>query len=143
VDLDARADLDADPDVVFAALADLATYPRWLTIVARADPVADRSEPTWDVDLAARIGPFSRTKRLRMVRTHHDATERTVRFERREDDGPTDNPWILTSTTTPDAEVHVHLHYGGALFPGADLVLRRDVDRAGERLQLHLDDAGS
>jgi hypothetical protein len=139
VDLDARANLDADPDAVFAALADLGTYPEWLSIVGGAKPVDGRTEPTWDVDLAARVGPFTRTKRLRMVRTEHDPLERRARFERREDDGPTDNPWILTAETTPASEVHVHLHYGGSLFPGADLVLRRDVDRAGARLQRHLD----
>jgi hypothetical protein len=141
VDLDARAAIDADPDAAFAALADLTTYPRWLTIVATAMPVRDE---TWDIELAARIGPFTRTKRLRMVRTGHDATRRTVRFERREDDGPTDNEWILTAeatTTTATATrtaVRVQLHYGGTLFPGADLVLKRDVDRAGERLERYL-----
>jgi hypothetical protein len=84
-----------------------------------------------------------------MVRTAHDAAGRTVRFERREDDGPTDHDWVLTAeatatataaataTSTP-AEVHVHLHYGGTLFPGADLVLKRDVDRAGVRLERYL-----
>jgi hypothetical protein len=137
VDLDARAPIDADPDLVFAALADLATYPHWLTIVATAAPVPLDDE-TWDVDLAGRIGPFTRTKRVRMTRTHHDPDARAVRFERREADGPTDNAWILTADATQPREVHVHLHYGGALLPGADLLLRGDVARAGERLERYL-----
>jgi hypothetical protein len=135
VDLDARARLAADPDVAFAALADLGTYPHWLSIVARVTPVR---EETWDIDLAARIGPFTRTKRIRMIRTEHDLALRHARFERREDDGPTDHEWILTAEASPTAEVRVRLHYGGALFPGADLVLRRDIDRAGERLDRYL-----
>ena len=140
MDLDARAALDADPDRVFQALADLATYPHWLTIVATAAPEPS-TDDTWSVELAGRIGPFTRKKWVRMVRTHADAEARTVRFERQEQDGRHHNEWILTGSTTPDAQVHVHLHYGGGRnLPGADLLLRQEVRNAGEKLQRHLDD---
>lgn len=140
MDLDARARLPgADPDVVYAVLADLATYPHWLTIVATAVPEPG-AEGAWAVDLAGRIGPFTKTKRVRMVRTDADPGARTVRFERQEQDGRHHNAWVLTGGTTPDAEVHVHLHYGGGRnLPGADLLLRQEVRNAGGRLQRYLD----
>lgn len=140
MDLDARATLSADPDRVFAALCDLATYPHWLTIVARA-AAEPGTDDTWSIELAGRIGPFTRTKRVRMVRTRSDAAERAVRFERRELDGRHHNEWILTGSTTPSGEVHVHLHYGGGRsLPGADLLLRQEVRNAGQKLQRYLDD---
>lgn len=139
MDLDARATLDADPDTVFVALADLGTYPHWLTIVASATPERGTSD-AWSVELAGRIGPFTKTKRVRMVRTGADAVRRTVRFERREQDGRDHNAWVLTGSTTPEAEVHVHLHYGGGRsLPGADLLLRQEVRNAGAKLQRYLD----
>lgn len=139
MDLDARATLDADPDTVYAALADLATYPHWLTIVASAVLEAGTTD-TWSIELAGRIGPFTKKKRVRMVRTEADPGERTVRFERREQDVRTHNEWILTGSTTPAAEVHIHLHYGGGRsLPGADLLLRQEVRNAGTKLQRFLE----
>ena len=141
MDLDARAALDADPDVIFAALADLGTYPHWLTIVASATPEPD-TDDAWSIELAGRIGPFTKRKRVRMVRTGADPAARTVRFERAEQDGRPHNAWVLTGSTTPEGRVHVHLHYGGGRnLPGADLLLRQEVRSAGERLQRHLDGA--
>ena len=139
MDLDARATLRADPDAVYAALADLTTYPSWLTIVASAvaEPATDDA---WSIELAGRIGPFTKRKRVRMVRTAADPVTRTVRFERHELDGRAHNPWILTGGTTPEGEVHVHLHYGGGrTLPGADLLLRQEVRNAGTKLQRYLD----
>ena len=140
MDLDARATLDADPDTVFAALADLATYPYWLTIVASATPEPGTSD-TWSIELAGRIGPFTKRKRVRMVRTEADPEARTVRFERDEQDGRHHTEWVLTGSTTPAGEVHVHLHYGGGRsLPGADLLLRQEVRNAGAKLQRFLDE---
>ena len=141
MDLDARATVRIDQPTVLTALADLGTYPHWLTIVGSAHPAG---EATWNVELRGRFGPFTKTKRVRMVRTGHDLDGGTVRFERREDDGRDHNTWILTGTATPAGEgttdVHVHLHYGGGLLvPGADLLLRREVADAGRRLQSYLE----
>lgn len=139
VDLDARATLTADPDRIFLALADLTTYPHWLTIVREARPEPDADE-AWTIELVGRVGPFTKKKRVRMVRTERDATGRTVRFERQEQDGRPHNVWVLTGSSTPAGEVHVHLHYGGGRsLPGADLLLRQEVRNAGEKLQAYLD----
>ncbi|HUP86576.1 MAG TPA: SRPBCC family protein [Acidimicrobiales bacterium] len=141
MDLDARATLDADPDAVLSALADLSTYPHWLTIVASAIVEPDVDD-AWSVELAGRIGPFTRRKRVRMVRTELDPAARAVRFERREQDGRTHNEWVLAGTTTPAADLHIHLHYGGGRqLPGADFLLRQEVRSAGTKLQAFLDAA--
>lgn len=152
MDLDATALLQVPVAPVFAALSDLATYPAWLSIVDRAVPApaheADAGDPAWVVDLVGRVGPLSRRKRVRMVRTGHDPDDRgggAVRFERREHDGRDHNTWILTGRAEPGAadpattEVALHIHYGGgARLFGADRLLRQEVQRAGARLQAHL-----
>jgi hypothetical protein len=148
VDLDARTTVRAQHHEVVAVLADLGTYPSWLGIVASATPEADDDADAatasdapraWSVELAGRIGPFTRTKRVRMVRTTLDPDDGRVRFERRELDGRTHNDWVLTGEAAEDGRVHVHLHYGGRSLPGADLLLRQEVSRAGARLQAYLD----
>ena len=148
MDLDAAADLAFDQATVFAALEDLATYPHWLTIVAAATPTDHDDDdgdggPAWLVDLQGKVGPFTRTKRVRMVRTAHDPAAGTVRFERQERDGRHHNAWILTGeagpTTGGRTAVRVHVHYGGGRsLPGADLLLRQEARKAGERLDAHL-----
>ena len=141
VDLDARTVVRAPHERVVAVLADLGTYPAWLGIVASADPEpAPPPGPTeaWSVELVGRVGPFRRTKRVRMVRTALDPIEGRVRFERREQDGRTHNAWVLTGEADADGRVHVHLHYGGPSVPGADVLLRQEIRRAGDRLQAYL-----
>ena len=143
MDLHAAADLVADRAAAFAALEDLATYPHWLSIVAAAIPAAPDGEAAWLVDLRGKVGPFTKTKRVRMVRTGHDPAAGTVRFERRELDGRHHNPWILTGRATdrPGGRSHVkvHLHYGGGrTLPGADLLLRQETRNAGRRLDAYL-----
>ena len=86
--MDVTADLLApcSPERLFGWVDDLAHYPEWLDIVPRATPVEARDGdpgPAWSVDLRGRLGPFARSKRLRMVRTVHEAPER-VRFDRLE-----------------------------------------------------------
>jgi hypothetical protein len=139
VDLHATADLTADRATAFAALADLGTYPHWLGIVAAAAPAG---EGAWLVDLRGKVGPFTKTKRVRMARTALDTAAGTVRFEREELDGRSHNPWILTGRALgagTGSRVEVHVHYGGGLLlPGADLLLRQETRNAGARLDAHL-----
>ena len=85
----------------------------------------------WIVELRAQVGPFARSKRLRMVRSVHEPTER-VRFERAERDGRSHAPWTLEVELEPDREAStstrltMRLHYGGRLFTGA--LLHRVLD---------------
>jgi hypothetical protein len=121
--IDVRASLDADvsSERLFAVIRDLATYPQWLDIVhlAQGADLVDGLQ-SWNVELRAKIGPFARSKRLRMVRTT-DESPNTVVFERRENDGKKHAPWVLRSVVTEangTSKLDVHLHYGGSLFDG-------------------------
>ncbi len=128
--------LAASPDDVFALVDDLDRYPQWMQLVhdvAAAVPTGD-DRPAWEVELRAQVGPFARSKRLRMVRTVHEPTS-TVVFERDEVDGRQHSPWVLRCTIVPNALDHVRLTmnlvYGGNLWTGA--VLQRVLDDHVER----------
>lgn len=145
--MDVTAELVApcEPGVLFDLVADLSTYPRWLDIVSRAVPTevtegdADpgNGAAAWSVDLRGQLGPLARSKRLRMVRTVHDAP-RQVRFERREHDGRQHSAWTLTATVTADgttSTLRMHLHYGGRLAgPTVERLLAEEIERSAPRL---------
>lgn len=149
MDVQASAVVRAPAPEVFGVIEDLSTYPRWLSIVASAAPapaVPVDEGPAWLIELVARIGPISRRKRVRMVRTLHDGEAGEVRFERREDDEGEHSPWVLTGRAVPSEEsnggagqvttLDVHIHYGGgSRLPGIDILLRQEARRAGERLE--------
>ncbi|MEY4820168.1 MAG: hypothetical protein RL200_880, partial [Actinomycetota bacterium] len=87
--IDVRASFDAEvsDSRLFEVIRDLGTYPKWLEIVHFADAVDSEDElQAWNVELRAKIGPFARSKRLRMVRVQ-DQSPHLVVFERREKDG--------------------------------------------------------
>jgi hypothetical protein len=144
VDLTARATFtNVTPKRLYEEVADLGNYPDWLGIVHRVEPVADTDE-TWLVDIGARVGFVTRTKRLRMVRTQAVAPE-MVRFERAELDGKEHSPWILTARVEPvdggGSRLQMDLHYGGGgWIPLLEPVLRQEVVRATERLRGWLED---
>lgn len=141
--MDHVADLDAPcgPDELFGWVDDLSRYPAWLGIVERAEPAPTAPGdpgPAWVVDLAARVGPFSRSKRLRMVRTQVDPPRR-VAFARRELDGRDHGVWELTAAVEPvgaDASrLEMRLHYGGRLWgPVLEPVLGEEIERSRLRL---------
>ena len=132
--MDVTAELRADCSVerLFAELEDLASYPAWLGIVPRAVPLDDAA--AWSVDLRGRLGPLARSKRLRMVRTVHDAPTH-CRFERREHDGKRHSPWVLDVRVSADgatgSTLLMSLHYGGS-FGGALLerMLGDEIERS-------------
>jgi hypothetical protein len=136
MDLTSELEAPCSAGELFDHLDDLGTYPSWLTIVARAEPVGDGADhdAAWIVDLRGRLGPLSRSKRLRMVRTIHDRPLHT-RFERRELDGRDHSPWVLDveieEVDDDRSTLAMHLHYGGG-FGGAVLerMLRDEIDRS-------------
>lgn len=137
----------ASPADVLAELASLDRYPRWMRLVHRVEELApDDGRPAWRVELRGRVGPFARSKLLRMVRTRHDP-DRAVRFERIEHDGRQHAAWILDAEVTPVAAggvgLRVALTYSGALWGSA--VLQRVFDdevRRGEDALRRLVSAG-
>lgn len=124
--------LTAPPAAVFAHVDRLDAYPAWLPLVHAAEPTdaAPGDEgPAWAVELRAKVGPFARSKRLRMVRIEH-ADDRRVVFARREVDGREHAMWRLAAdlrdANDGRTELTMHLSYGGSLWTGG--VLGRVLD---------------
>lgn len=141
--MDVTADLVApcSAEELYAWVDDLGRYPDWLEIVPRAvrlDDHAGDPGPAWVVDLRGRLGPFARSKRLRMVRTVADRP-RAVRFERLEHDGRRHSPWVLRAEVADLGEggsrLAMHLHYGGSLGgPVVERLLADEIRRSKPRL---------
>jgi hypothetical protein len=114
---------------LFAEVATLDRYPAWMRLVHRVEPLPpDDGRPAWRVQLRARVGPFARSKQLRMVRTVHEP-DRYVRFERIQDDGRDHAAWVLTASvagTPVGAALVSELTYGGSLWGSA--ILQRVFD---------------
>lgn len=140
------AELTTGPDRVYPLVADLTRYPDFLEIVHRVEPAppgAEGEPPAWLVTLRAKIGPFARSKRLRMVRTVADEG-RQARFERAEIDGRSHSAWVLEATVAPrpsgegsdgGSTLTMRLAYSGGLWSSAlDGLLRSQVDKAATRL---------
>ncbi len=148
MDVHAELRADAAPSAVFSWIDDLVRYPQWMPLVHGATRLADDGDtglPTWQVELRGRVGPFTRSKRLRMARTAHEI-DRHVRFERAEVDGRSHSPWVLdarieqVADATPQQPAEtlltIHLHYGGTLWTGGVLerALADDIRRGREQL---------
>ena len=134
MDIDAALDAPCPPGELFAWVDDLARYPRWLSIVTRAEPDA---EGGWLVDLRGRLGPLARSKRLRMACTSMEPDHLVV-FERAERDGRHHAPWILRAEVTPTAvgsHLQMQLHYGGSLWGSViERLLRDEIEQSRQRL---------
>lgn len=122
----------APPSRVFPYVAALDEYPSWLPLVHTAWLEEPDRNPAWLVEIRARVGPFARSKRLRMVRTVHE-TDRLVEFERLELDGRRHARWVLRVELAPSDEmstlVTMYLAYDGSLWTGGvlDRVLADEV----------------
>ena len=128
----------ATPHELFPHVARLEAYPPWLRLVHRAEVVAEEPLPTWDVELRARVGPFARSKKLRMQRVAIDDA-RGARFERAEVDGREHSMWALRVELTPSGDETVltmHLAYDGKLWTGG--VLERVLDDEVRRARVKL-----
>ncbi|MEY2570266.1 MAG: hypothetical protein QOE63_616, partial [Acidimicrobiaceae bacterium] len=137
VDVTAKLEAPVSVEQLFPWVEDLSRYPRWLDIVPRAEPDGADQDAAWIVDLRGRLGPFARSKRLRMVRTVREP-DRVVTFERRERDGRSHSPWVLTAelAASDDGSVlTMHLHYGGGLWgPVLERLLGDEIERSLPRL---------
>jgi hypothetical protein len=139
MDVTATLDAPVSPARLYDEVSALDGYPGWIDIVHRAEPAGEGS---WNVELRGKVGPFARSKRLRMKRTTAEPGRRAV-FERCEQDGRTHSPWVLTATieaTASGSRLTMHLHYGGSLFTGGVLekMLADQILRGRERLLARL-----
>jgi hypothetical protein len=140
MDVTATVDAPVGVEKLFAVVADLTSYPHWLGIVHQVTVQATGSgEPSaWLVELRGKVGPFARSKRLRMVQSVSESPSIVV-FERRETDGRKHSPWVLTAqvgATSGGSNLTVNLHYGGTLFTGGVLerLLADQIVQGRERL---------
>lgn len=132
----------ASPERVRSEIRDLGGYPRWAGLVRSATPSStDDGSDAWQVELGARLGPWRRSKRLRMVRTLDD--DRAVRFERCELDGRPHSPWIMSARIDDTADrtrLKMTLEYGGTLWvPLLDRLMNEAVSSSRRRLLKVLD----
>lgn len=133
-------DIPASPQQILVWMSDLETFPQWTNLLHHvesqdASPDHDRA---WQVELRGRIGPFARSKRLRMVRVDTDSPDH-LRFERRELDGIEHGSWILDVRVEPSggetSRVRVVFEYRGRLWSGAmERLLRDEIESSKRRL---------
>lgn len=129
-------DLGVPVGTVVPLVDDLSAYAQWMPMIhgiARDD--AD-GETAWSVELRAKVGPFARSKRLRMARSHHgtsaDGTV-TVVFARREVPVRQHSAWTMTVRVSPrgtGCTVAMDLEYGGSLWTAGvlDRVLASNIE---------------
>ncbi len=143
MDVTANVDVPVSAEKLFNYISDLKNYESWLEMVYRVTPVdhdvnISHDIKSWTVELRARIGPFARSKRLRMVRASCEAPCRVV-FERAENDGRSHSAWVLSATvsqTVNGSSLRTNLHYSGSLFTGGLLerALADQIKRGQEKL---------
>jgi hypothetical protein len=108
---------------VFAVIADLTTWPRWLDVVTRVTPDGERA---WRVRLGVKLGPIDLGRDVRLVARTCDAPARLV-VEREEVDGRDDHsPIEIAVDVTAATEA-------GDGMPASDVTLAAHV---GKRLPL-------
>jgi hypothetical protein len=134
VDVTAILDAPCGPDELFSWVNDLDRYAQWLSIIAN---VSADGDDTWLVDLRGRVGPFARSKRLRMRRTALRPDELAV-FERDERDGREHSAWVLRAEVAAaegGSRLTMGLHYGGGLWGSVlEGMLRKEIDASRARL---------
>ena len=129
---------DVAPEALFGHVDDLADYPAWMPLIHDVERL-DGEAPAWSVELRAQVGPFARSKRLRMERTELEHGRVAV-FERREADRRDHAAWILRADLAVQSDGRTNLtmtmSYGGSLWAGPILerVLDDQVRRGSERL---------
>ena len=126
------AELSAAAPRVYEVVSDLTTYPAWLALVGK---VEREGGDAWWVTLRAKLGPLTRSKRLRMECTEA-APPGQIRFERREVDGRDHSAWVLEiairQVNDHHSELTMDLHYDGGLWTRPlESVLQRQVDSPG------------
>ena len=134
MELAVTAELPCPPDRLFAEVDDLADYPRWMGLVHAAEP---RETDVWLVELRARVGPFARSKRLRMRRVDLTAPSH-VRFERQENDGRRHGEWVLdvvVEAIESGSRLVMTLTYSGRLWSSVvERVLNDEIEASKARL---------
>ena len=128
------ATIEAPLPLVRSVLRDLSSYSEWVPIVSSVEPDGDEH---WFVELRVSMGPFARSKRLRMKRSVDDSNK--VCFTREESDGRRHARWELCLTlesVADETSVDAALDYDGKMWtPGpVEEALHSGLDAAIDRL---------
>ncbi len=119
---------EVEPHALFEHVDDIEDYPAWMPLVHDVERL-DGDPPAWMVELRAQVGPFARSKRLRMERTRFEP-DRLAVFERREHDGRDHSQWILRADLDLDETgrtvLTMTMSYDGSLWAGP--ILERALD---------------
>lgn len=146
MDVTLGAKISAPPSRVMAEIEDLPGYPEWHGMVHKVQPDGDG----WLVDLGAKVGPFHKTKRVRLERAPSDAAAPgQVRFVRAEQDGRDHGRWELEATVDPPTgdgpcTLRFRLVYDGSssLASMLEPFLKAETHRSADRLRARLAAAG-
>lgn len=136
--MDIRVDVDLVCSVkdLLPLINDLAQYPRWMGLVYSVVPETDGQ--AWQVELRGKIGPFARSKRLRMVQVETSSAEH-LRFERAEVDGRSHSAWVLEARVSQQASMttlNMTLQYSGRLFSSVvERALHDEIEASKQRLR--------
>ena len=143
MDVMANVEVPVSAEKLFNYVSDLQNYESWLEMVYSVkssdhDLTSSQDLKFWAVELRARLGPFARSKRLRMVRKICKAPYCVV-FERAENDGRRHSAWMLSATvsqTKNGSSLQMNLHYSGSLFTGGLLerALADQIEQGREKL---------
>jgi len=95
-------------------------------------------ENVWQVELRGKIGPFARSKRLRMIQVETSEPHH-VRFERQENDGRSHSDWVLDAQVTEvgsASTLNMTLQYSGRLFSSVvERALHDEIEASKQRLR--------
>jgi hypothetical protein len=135
--MDIRVDVELPCSVakILPFIDDLAQYPAWMGLV---HTVISEGEDVWQVELRGKIGPFARSKRLRMIQVETSEPHH-IRFVRQENDGRSHSDWVLDAQVTEvgsASTLNMTLHYGGRLFSNVvERALHDEIEASKQRLR--------
>lgn len=136
MDIRVDVDLPCSTAAVLPLINDLAQYPQWMGLVHAVVPESDGQ--AWQVELRGKIGPFARSKRLRMVQVETSSAEH-LRFERAEVDGRSHSAWVLEAKVSQQASMttlNMTLQYSGRLFSSVvERALHDEIEASKQRLR--------
>jgi hypothetical protein len=135
VDIRVDVNLPCSAKELLPFIDDLAQYPSWMGLVHTVVP---EGEGVWQVELRGKIGPFARSKRLRMIQVETQEPHH-IRFERQENDGRSHSDWVLDAQVTEvgsASTLNMTLHYGGRLFSNVvERALHDEIEASKQRLR--------
>jgi hypothetical protein len=135
VDIRVDVNLPCSAKELWPFIDDLAQYPSWMGLVHTVVP---EGEGVWQVELRGKIGPFARSKRLRMIQVETSEPHH-IRFERQENDGRSHSDWVLDAQVTEvgsASTLNMTLRYSGRLFSSVvERALHDEIEASKQRLR--------